>query len=288
MSKKYVVSCRVTARRCVPDNPPEAAMKHLPSPADATAEAPAATGAAPPATRHRISPAVGAQAQAATVGAVGALARSLSVLVVEEEDIPDAAVGDPAVGLQDQRSSLEVEVVEVLLDAAVEDPVVGLQDQRASLEVEAVEDHLDPAVGDPQATAWEEDTAAVVGDQARRSLLAQVVEEVARLDAAVEDLVVGPQDQRSSLQVEVVEVPLDTAVEDPAMAWEEDPVVDLQDQRASLEVEVVGDHLDAAVEDPAMVWEEDPVVGLQDQRASLEVEVVGDPLDAEVEDLPMA
>jgi len=74
--------------------------------------------------------------------------------------------------------------------------VVGLQDQIASLQVEAVEDHPDPAVGDPQATAWEEDTAAATGNQARRSLLTQVVVEVAHLNAAVGDPVVGLQKER--------------------------------------------------------------------------------------------
>lgn len=110
-------------------------MKHPPSPMDATPEAPPAMEAAPLATRPRASPAVGAQAQAATVGAVGALARSLSALVVEEVH--------PA------------------------------------------------AVGAPQAMAWEEDTVVAVEDQARKLLLAQVVEEVAHLDPVVEDPVVG-------------------------------------------------------------------------------------------------
>ena len=141
------------------------------------------------------------------------------------EDPLGAAAEDPAmtweeypvVGLQDQRSSLKVEVVEDPLDATVGDPVVHLQDQRASLEVEAVEDHLDPAVEDLQATAWKEDTAAAVGNQARRSLLALAVEELARLDAAVGNPVAGLQEGRSSLQVEVVRDPLDAAVEDPVV-----------------------------------------------------------------------
>ena len=141
---------------------------------------------------------------------------SLEVEVVE--DHLDAAVGDPVVGLQDQRLSLEVEVAEDHLDAAVVVPAVGLQEGRSSLEVEVVGDHLDAAVEDPQAMAWEEDTAAAVGDQARRSLLAQVVEEVAHLDAAVGVPAVGLQEGRSSLEVGVVEDPLDAAVEDPVVA----------------------------------------------------------------------
>ena len=96
-----------------------------------------------------------------------------------------------------------------------------------------MEDHPDTAVEVPQAMAWEEDPAVAVGDLARRSLLAQAVEEVAHLDAAVGGPVVGLQDQRASLEVEAVGDPLDTAVEDPqAMAWEEDTAVGLQDQRA--------------------------------------------------------
>jgi len=136
-------------------------MKHAASPADVTVRAPAAMEAAPSAVTHRALPAVGAQAQAATAVAVGALARSLSAVAVEEvdpaavetpqamaweedtavavgdqvrrsllavameqEDIPDAAVGDAVVGLQDQRLSLKAEVVEVPLDTVVEDPAM--------------------------------------------------------------------------------------------------------------------------------------------------------------------
>jgi len=142
--------------------------------------------------------------------------------------------------------------------------VVGLQHQRSSLEVEAVEDHPDPAVGNPQATAWEEDTEAAAGNQARRSLLTQVVAEVAHLNAAVGDPVVGLQKGRQSLEVEVVGDPLDAAVGDP--------VVHLQDQSSSLEVEAVEDHLDPAVGDPqATAWKDDTAaaVGNQARRSLL-------------------